>query len=103
MYCPVSSTLNCTCRCQICGKGFTHLANLEKHIENHHITKYQCDICDQKFEFDKELENHILTHFEKNKTLAIDVSQEVNKRMKETSSRGPQKDIQCGIVTPVIW
>jgi uncharacterized Zn-finger protein len=96
-----SSTLNCTCRCQICGKGFTHLANLEKHIENHHITKYQCDICDQKFEFDKELENHILTHFEKNKTLAIDVSQEVNKRMKETSSRGPQKDIQCGIVTSV--
>lgn len=96
-----SSTLNFTCRCQICGKGFAHLTNLENHIENRHITKYQCDICDKKFEFDKELENHILIHFEKNKTLAIDVSQEVNKRMKENSSLVKEKDIQCGIVTSV--
>lgn len=43
-------------------------------------TDYECDICDMKFTTDNLLNEHISSHF-KNKHVAIDVSNEINKRM----------------------
>ena len=51
--------------CQICGRSFSSLFLLDKHIERKHASteKFACDVCDKKFSDKFHFERHHKAHF----------------------------------------
>ena len=49
-------------KCEVCGKSFTQVANLKKHIDDVHlkIKDYLCKYCDDAFNQHKKLMDHLL-------------------------------------------
>ncbi|XP_048880198.1 uncharacterized protein si:dkeyp-84f3.9 [Brienomyrus brachyistius] len=51
------------CRCSICGKGFLHQRNLERHLLIKHSTRScSCSLCSISFSYPNELQIHLKTH-----------------------------------------
>ncbi|XP_023688981.2 uncharacterized protein [Paramormyrops kingsleyae] len=51
------------CRCSICGKGFLHQRNLERHLLiKHSAHSCSCSLCNISFSYPDELQIHLKTH-----------------------------------------
>ena len=46
------------CLCYKCGRVYTHVGMLDKHLKNHHEYKHYCDICNQVFTRVFHVEKH---------------------------------------------
>ena len=48
--------------CGICGRTFTLLVSLTRHMYDHNEKRYNCEKCEQSFHFESELESHKIVH-----------------------------------------